>query len=456
METAPARLAASHALWERARRVMPGGIYGHQNGAALGDGHPRFLARAERSRVWDVDGNEYVDWMCAYGPMILGYGHPAVEAAVAEQLAGGDCLPLPGPRMVELAERLVALTPRADFAVFGKNGADATSWAVDVARAHTGRPRIARVRGAYHAARPWALPHLPGVPAHYRDDLREFAWNDLDELGALFAAHPGEIAVVMTTPFDHLTGAAPAPGFFAGLRALCDAHGALFAMDDVRAGFRFNLGGSCEHFGAAPDLICYSKAIANGHALSAGLAREALRAAAERIYFTGSFFFASGSFAAALATLEVLARTDAIARIQRIGTLLSDGLTEQARRNAPSRLSRPRAEGQRAANRRIVMECAGQTWSSPPLRAVARLSRTSTRRGCSNEFIAPASGPFTSQTRTGPATSAPVTSTVAVRSRSRSRLTSATEISRPAESALAAASISKNGPRSDTWCTRPP
>ncbi len=319
METPPARLAASHALWERARRVMPGGVYGHQNGAALGDGHPRFLARAERSRVWDVDGNEYVDWMCAYGPMILGYGHPAVEAAVAEQLAGGDCLPLPGPRMVELAERLVALTPRADFAVFGKNGADATSWAVDVARAHTGRPRIARVRGAYHAARPWALPHLPGVPAHYRDDLLEFAWNDLDELGALFAAHPGEIAVVMTAPFDHLTGAAPAPGFFAGLRALCDAHGALFAMDDVRAGFRFNLGGSCEHFGAAPDLICYSKAIANGHALSAGLAREALRPAAERIYFTGSFFFASGAFAAALATLDVLARTDAIARIQRTG-----------------------------------------------------------------------------------------------------------------------------------------
>ena len=104
--------------------------------------------------------------MCAYGPMILGYGHPAVEAAVAEQLAGGDCLPLPGPRMVELAERLVALTPRADFAVFGKNGADATSWAVDVARAHTGRPRIARVRGAYHAARPVgpaASPRRPGA-----------------------------------------------------------------------------------------------------------------------------------------------------------------------------------------------------------------------------------------------------------------------------------------------------
>jgi glutamate-1-semialdehyde 2,1-aminomutase len=328
------RLAASHALWERARRVMPGGVYGHQNGAALGDGHPRFLARAERARVWDVDGNEYVDWMCAYGPMILGYGHPAVEAAVAEQLAAGDCLPLPGPRMVELAERLVRLTPRGDLVVFGNNGADATSWAVDVARAHTGRPLIARVAGAYHAARPWALPRTPGVPRSHQDELVEFGWNDLDGLRALFTAHPDRIAVVMTTPFDHATGAAPALGFFDGLRALCDAHGALFAMDDVRAGFRFHLGGSCEHFGAAPDLICYSKAIANGHALSAGLARESLRGAAERVYFTGSFFFASGAFAAALATLEVLEHTDAIARIQRIGRLLTDGLAEQARRHA--------------------------------------------------------------------------------------------------------------------------
>jgi len=240
--------------------------------------------------------------------------------------------------MVELAERRVALTPRADLVVFGKNGADATSWAVDVARAHTGRPRIARVAGAYHAARPWALPRMPGVPAHYREDLLEFAWNDLEGLRALFEANPGAIAVVMTPPFDHVTGTAPAPGFFAGLRVLCDAHGAVFAIYDVRAGFRFHLGGSCEHFGAAPDLICYSKAIANGHALSAALARERLREAAERIYFTGSFFFASGAFAAALATLDVLERTDAIARIHRTGRLLTDGLAEQARRHGVAML----------------------------------------------------------------------------------------------------------------------
>ena len=339
MKTSPDRLAASHALWERARRVMPGGVYGHQNGAAHGESHPRFLVRGEGSHVWDVDGNEYVDWMCAYGPMVLGYRHPDVEKAVADQLACGDCLPLPGPRMVELAERLVALTPRADLVVFGKNGADATSWAVDVARAHTGRPRIARVLGGYHGTRPWTMPGLPGVPAHYREDLVEFAWNDLDGLGRLFDAHPGQIAVVITAPFDHATGTEPAPGFFAGVRALCDAHGAVFAMDDVRAGFRFHLGGSCEYFGAAPDVICYSKAIANGHPLAATLAREALRPAAERVFFTGSFFFASAAFAAALATLETIESTDAIARIHHIGRLLVDGLADQAKHHGMAMLA---------------------------------------------------------------------------------------------------------------------
>ena len=137
----------------------------------------------------------------------------------------------------------------------------------------------------------------------------------------------------MTTPFDHVTGVEPAPGFFAGVRALCDTHGAVFAMDDVRAGFRFHLGGSCEHFGAAPDVICYSKAIANGHPLSAALAREALRPAAERVFFTGSFFFANAAFAAALATLEAIETTDAIGRLHHIGRLLEDGLAEQAARH---------------------------------------------------------------------------------------------------------------------------
>ena len=177
------------------------------------------------------------------------------------------------------------------------------------------------------------------MPAHYREDLVEFAWNDLDGLGRLFEAHRVKIAVVITAPFDHVTGSEPAPGFFKGVRALCDAHGAVFAMDDVRAGFRFHLGGSCEYFGAAPDVICYSKAIANGHPL-VGDARPRGAAPRRRARLLhGLVLLRERRFAAALATLETIESTDAIARIHHIGRLLADGLADQAARHGMAMLA---------------------------------------------------------------------------------------------------------------------
>lgn len=325
-------LSQSAALWARAQRVIPRGVYGHQNAESHGALHPRFLARGAGSRVWDVDGNEYVDWMCAYGPMILGYRNAAADRAVAEQMELGDTLSLPGEPMVAYAEQIVARTVGMDWVVFGKNGADVTSWAVDTARAHTRRAKVVKVRNAYHGARPWTIPQLPGVPAHHRDELIEVAWNDVERLRELFASEGDAIACVILSPYDHQLHHAelPSPEWFPTVRELCDAHGVVFVMDDVRAGFRFDLGGSHVHFGAQPDLVCYSKAIANGYALSAGLGVERLREAAESIFFTGSFFFQSSAFAAATATLAELERTDAIATIDRIGRLLIDGIEAQA------------------------------------------------------------------------------------------------------------------------------
>jgi glutamate-1-semialdehyde 2,1-aminomutase len=326
------RLSASEALWERAQRVIPRGVYGHQNGSTHGGHHPKFIARAEGSHFWDVDGNEYVDWMCSYGPMILGYRNPAVDAAVREQMELGDTLSLPGEPMVAYAEQLVARTQGMDWAIFGKNGADATSWAVDTARAHTERSVVVKAKTAYHGARPWTIPQMTGVPAHHRDELIEVVWNDVDGLRAAFAERGEEIACVILSPYDHQPHEShlPGEGWFETVRSLCDEHGAIFIMDDVRAGFRFDLGGSHVRFGAEPDLVCYSKAIANGYALSAGLGRAALREAAEKIFFTGSFFFQSSSFAAASATLAEMERTDALTQIDRIGQLLIDGLEAQA------------------------------------------------------------------------------------------------------------------------------
>jgi len=325
-------LVKGEALWQRAERVIPRGVYGHQNAGTHGARHPKFLARGEGSRVWDVDGNEYVDWMCGYGPMVVGYRNPVVDRAVAEQMELADTMSLPGEPMVEHAEMLVARTEGMDWAIFAKNGADATSWAIDTARAQTGKSKIVKGRDAYHGARPWTIPALPGAPSHHREELLEVAWNDVDGLRSIFAEHGDDIAGVILSPYDHQPhdSVLPAPGWFDAVRELCDSHGAVFVMDDVRAGFRFDLGGSHVAFGAKPDLVCYSKAIANGYALSAGLGVGALRPAAEKMYLTGSFFFQNSSFAAAKATMEELEQSDAIATIHRIGQLLIDGLEAQA------------------------------------------------------------------------------------------------------------------------------
>ncbi len=203
---------------------MPGGVYGHQNGAALGDGHPRFLARGERSRVWDVDGNEYVDWMCAYGPMILGYRPPGGRGGGGRAARGRRLPPAAGPAHggagraaggPHAARRLRGLRQerRGRDELGGGRGARAHRPAAHRARAG----RLSR-RAAVGAARTSpASPRTTATTCSSSRGTTSTSWR------ALFAAHPGEIAVVMTAPFDHVTGAAPAPGFFAGLRALCDA-----------------------------------------------------------------------------------------------------------------------------------------------------------------------------------------------------------------------------------------
>ncbi|WP_256862597.1 aminotransferase class III-fold pyridoxal phosphate-dependent enzyme [Microbispora sp. GKU 823] len=151
-------------LRARAAKVIPGGMYGHLNAALHGDRYPQFFVRAEGARQWDADGREYVDLMCSWGPMIVGHRNPRVEAAAAAQQAEGDCLNGPGPVMVELAELLVDLIPSADWAMFSKNGTDATTQALMVARAATGRTKALVAHGAYHGATPGARPACPESP----------------------------------------------------------------------------------------------------------------------------------------------------------------------------------------------------------------------------------------------------------------------------------------------------
>ncbi len=331
------QIERSRQLFERARQVIPGGIYGHATPALVVPGaSPYYAHRAQGARYRDVDGNEFIDLMCAYGPVVLGYRHPEVEAAAQRQAAFGDCLNHPAPVMVELAERLVSLVDFSAWAVFGKNGSDMTTWCVRVAREHTGRKKILCVEGAYHGIGAWCTPGHGGLIEEDRAHVHHFPWNDTASFDAAMRRHGDQTAAVVVTPYHHPLYAPsemPATGFLAHVQAQCARHGAVLVLDDIRAGFRLDLGGSHRCFGFEPDLICFSKAMGNGYPIAAALGRPSLRRAAERVFLTGSYWNSAVPMAAALETLAVLERDDGVAHIARTGRALADGLRAQAARH---------------------------------------------------------------------------------------------------------------------------
>jgi len=319
-------------LRERAKAVIPGGMYGHQ--AAPGPAHPQFMRSGRGARVWDVDGNEYVDLMCSYGPVVLGHQHPAVEAAAAAQAKLGDCQNCPGPVMVDLAELLVRTVQHADWAMFAKNGTDATTMCCTIARAQTGRSKILVATGAYHGAAPWCTPRPAGVTPQDRANLGYYTFNDLASVREAAAEAGDELAAILVSPFKHDAGydqELVEPAFARGLRALCDATGAALILDDVRAGFRLHLGSSWEPVGVDPDLSAWSKAIANGHPLAAVLGGDTFRQGAQQVFVTGSFWFSAVPMAAAIATIAALREERAIEAMHHMGTQLRDGILSQAR-----------------------------------------------------------------------------------------------------------------------------
>jgi glutamate-1-semialdehyde 2,1-aminomutase len=321
------------ALRQRAAAVIPGGMYGHQNAGPLPPGYPQFLQRAQGSHIWDTDGNEYVDLMCSYGPIVLGHQHPRVEAAAAAQLARGDCQNGPAPCMVELAELLVDRVRHAEWAMFAKNGTDATTMSLMVARATTGRNKVLAARGAYHGSAPWCTPILAGTAPEDRANISHYTYNDLASVEQAADEVGEDLAAVIVSPFKHDAGfdqELADPAFARGVRQLCDRRGAALVLDDVRCGLRLHHGGSWEPLGVDPDLSAWSKALANGYAISAVLGNDRFRAGASGLFVTGSFWFSAVAMAAAVATIEAHREEDAVGRMEKAGTLLRAGLDEQA------------------------------------------------------------------------------------------------------------------------------
>lgn len=330
----------SRAAFERACKLIPSGIYGHQ-GPAEGcyvpvAAFPFYASRAQGSYLWDLDGNRFIDYMGAYGPNVLGYNDPDVDEAAARQRAVCDCTTLPHPVMIDFADLLVDTVACADWAFFAKNGNDATSGAILTARAHTHRKKIVFFKGYYHGVSPWSQKiDYPGIIEEDVANNIYVKWNDFEELSRAFAENRDQIAAVIGQPYMHGNFAdneLPAEGFWQKVRQLCDDSGAVLIIDDVRAGFRLDLAGSDHYFGFQADLICFCKAIANGYNVSALCGKEFLKNAVSSLSFTGSYWMSAVPFAAGIACIEKMKRLGSPQLLIDKGSQLKQGLIAAAQK----------------------------------------------------------------------------------------------------------------------------
>jgi len=309
----------SEALLERALRTIP---LGSQTFSKSRTQYPRgvspyFIERGRGARVWDADGNEYVDMIMSLCAVTLGYSDPDIDAAVRAQLDDGVLFSLPHRVEMEVAELICEMVPCAEKVRFGKNGSDATAGAIRIARAFTGRDRVA-VCG-YHGWQDWyigsTLRNL-GVPQATRDLTHPFAFNDADSLKSLLASHPGEFAAVILEPMNV---AHPTAEFLQAVQDLTRAHGAVLVFDETITGFRFANGGAQELFGVTPDLATFGKGLANGYPVSAVTGRADIMALMEEVFFSFTFGGETLSLAAAKATMEKLKREPVIATMRATG-----------------------------------------------------------------------------------------------------------------------------------------
>ena len=341
----------SAALLERSRKVLAGGVssefrkYNHP--------HAIFYTHGQGSHIYDVDGNDYLDFTLSQGPLILGHSHPHVLKRVSDYSAPGQLYAGQHIGEIELAETLNRLIPSAELMRFCLDGSEAVQTALRVARARTGRPKFLRFEGHYHGwldnvawglstpgvealgsrENPEVYPWSAGLAAHARDEFIIRPWNDLELVRQTLAGHHQEVAAIITEPVMCNNGCImPAEGYLNGLRELCDRYGIALIFDEVITGFRLGIGGAQQYFGVTPDMSVFAKAIGSGYPISViagkrewmGLIEEA------KVIHAGTMNSSNATIAAALATIEVLEQENPYQRIFRLGARLMAGLREAA------------------------------------------------------------------------------------------------------------------------------
>ena len=336
----------SEALFERAQRVIPGGVNSPVRSFGAVGGTPPFIARGAGARVWDVDGNEYVDFLGSWGPLVLGHAHPAVVEAVQRAAADGTSFGAPTEREVRLAELIVAAVPSIELLRLVSSGTEAVMSAVRIARAFTGRAKVVKFNGNYHGhadgmlvkagsgAATLGVPTSAGVPETYAAETLVAEYNDLGSVGALLEAHVNHIAAIIVEPVAGNMGVVPPePGFLEGLRRLADDAGALLIFDEVITGFRVAYGGAQARYGVTPDLTCLGKIIGGGLPVGAFGGRADVMEMVAPLgpaYQAGTLSGNPLAVAAGTACLEALAEPGAYEALEALGAQAEAGLRAAA------------------------------------------------------------------------------------------------------------------------------
>jgi glutamate-1-semialdehyde 2,1-aminomutase len=337
----------SRHLQKRAEEVIPLGV--NSNFRYWGKGITPYMAKAKNGYLWDVDGNKYIDYRLAFGPIILGHAYDAVNAKVREEIEYGTMAAMTTELEIDVAEKIVRLCPGVDMVRFACSGTEATMHAIRVARAFTGREIILKFEGNYHGFHDYTLwstytsadaygnqrnpipvPASSGIPRVLGEKLITLAFNDVEGLERVMKSRGDQIAAVITEPCQGNCGAIlPLPGYLETIRQLCDEHEVVFILDEVKTGFRIANGGAQEYYNIKPDLATYAKALGNGYPLAAfGGKSEIMSIIGHGVAQGGTYNNNKPGVAAAWATLTVLENEPVMKTLEERGQRLMDGISE--------------------------------------------------------------------------------------------------------------------------------
>jgi glutamate-1-semialdehyde-2,1-aminomutase len=319
----------SEKLFNEAVQLIPGGVTNARHPSKFVSGkYPIFINYGKGSHIWDVDGNEFIDWVCSFGPTVLGHCNENVDNAVIEDLKKGFCFTMVNPIQNNLVKKLIEIIPCAEMAKILTGGSDATAAAIRIARVYTGKDKV--IRWGYHGWHDWSYGGAGtdrksvGVPESVKRDILSFTYNDLDSLDQVFNENKNTVACLIMQPFE-ASNELPSDGFLKGVKDITHRNNAVFIFDEIRTGFRVSMGGAQEYFDVIPDLACFSKAIANGYPISVVVGKKEIMEPSKDTRISGTFFVNTFPMVAALATIKELEEKNGIEYMWSMGKKFFNG-----------------------------------------------------------------------------------------------------------------------------------